>query len=726
MLLLYAATLFLSATLLFGVQPMFTKMVLPLLGGSSTVWNTAMVFFQGTLLCGYAYAHLSSRWLGLKRQTILHGAVLLATLFVLPFSVASGWTPPLEDNPVLWLIGLFAVSVGLPFFAVSATAPLLQKWFAHTGHPAAANPYFLYASSNAGSILALLAYPVILEPLLNTTDQRQVWAGGYAALTVLMLACIAVLWRKFRTIAADSPSKEAEAERITWKRRLHWIALAFVPSSLLLGVTLYITTDLVAVPLLWVIPLSLYLFSFVIVFSRRPLLKHRWMLMLQPIVILPLAVTFGLSPTKLIVFAPLHLLAFFISAMVCHGELVKRRPATEHLTEFYFWMSLGGVLGGAFNTLLAPLIFESVLEYPLAMVLAYMLRPSSSPGGKYSRYLDVALPIVLLLIVVIPIRAVSAGAEQYSGIAIVIWAMFVGLFVYVLKERPLRFGLGIAMLFFGPGIAEYSNERLLAQERTFFGVHKVLTDRTGRFHELYHGTTMHGAQHVHPALRKEPLTYFHRGSPIGQVFSLLANTDRVKKVALVGLGAGAITCYRQPGQEWTIYEIDPAVVRLARDPNYFSYLSDCAGGANIVLGDARLSLRNAPKGYFDLIILDAYSSDVLPVHLITREALAMYTDKLADHGLLLGNASNRYINLIQVFSAQAADAGLVGRSQHPRDHTLQEHAAYRYAADWVVMARNRSDLAMLEGDPRWLPLVPQPGQNAWTDDFSNIFRVIRW
>lgn len=731
MLPLYTLTLFLSALLLFGVQPMFTKMVLPMLGGSPTVWNTAMLFFQGALLLGYGYAHLTTRWLGLKQQSVLHLGVLVIALLVLPFGVAEGWTPPTESTPIPWLLALFAVSVGLPFFAVSTTAPLLQKWFAHTSHPAAVNPYFLYAGSNVGSILALLSYPTLIEPLLSTQGQSQLWSFGYALLLALIAACAFLLWRHFQALPADQQTREegAEEEVISWSRRLRWIALAFVPSSLMLGVTLYITTDLVAMPLLWVIPLTLYLLTFVIVFSRRPLIKHEWMLLAQPVLLLAIAVTYNLSQANLTVFAPLHLLSFFVVAMVAHGELVRLRPGSHHLTEFYFWMSVGGVLGGLFNGLVAPLLFNSVLEYPLVMVLAYLLRPHFLQGDARSRALDIGLPLLLLVLILVPGYLVGTELAQYSSLAIVAYAMIFGLLVYLFKQRPLRFALGLAVLFFGLGMLKHSGDRLLAQERSFFGVHKVMLDPTGQFHELYHGTTMHGAQSIQAEYQGEPLTYFHRRSPIGRLFSLLNHTGaakRFKRIALVGLGAGAIACYREDWQQWTIYEIDPVVVKLASDDRYFSYLSKCAPNADIVLGDARLSLENAPDGQFDLIILDAYSSDVVPVHLITREALQLYERKLAPHGLLAAHISNRHLNLVGVFGTQAADAGLAALAQRPPNQTEAEYKAYLYAADWVVLARTQEDLQVLAKDSQWRPLAADPAQTVWTDDFSNIFGVIDW
>jgi trans-aconitate methyltransferase len=721
----FSFTLFLGAFLLFGIQPMFTKMVLPMLGGSPSVWNTAMVFFQGALLLGYAYAHGISRWLSIRSQIVIHVALLLVTVCALPIAVADGWTPPSDHMPIAWLIGLFSVSVGIPFLAVSTTAPLLQRWFSHTDHPLAATPYFLYSSSNLGSILALLSYPVLIEPLLSTRSQAAAWSIGYVLLGACIALCAAHLWRVRGAPESRDREYEVSSDKIGWRRRGHWILLAFAPSSLLLGVTLYITTDLVVAPLLWVLPLVLYLLTFVVVFSRTPLLKHSWMVRVQPFVILPLAVTLGMVPTAWVIFAPLHLLAFFVTAMVCHGELARHKPVSRHLTEFYLWMSVGGVLGGIFSAIVAPLMFHSVVEYPLAIALACGLRPVLSAARKYTRIWDIVLPIALLGLVLWPRLGGGLSVDRYGGVAIVGYAIVIAVALYVFTERPIRFGLGVAAVLFGLSVTQSTETVLLAQERSFFGVNKVQLDPSHQFHVLYHGTTIHGAQYVDPSRHRELVTYFHKNAPIGQLFEKIDSAN-IHNVALTGLGAGAISCYKRPWQEWTIYEIDPVVVRLARDTEYFSYLSECAPDARIVLGDARLSLHDAPNHHFDLIILDAYSSDTVPVHLATREALALYLDKLAPGGVIAVHISNRYLDLEHVFANLVSDAQAVGRIQKPLASSETERRAFLYAADWVVIARRDSDLAFLDGDYRWRKLAPAADTSVWTDDFSNIVQSMRW
>jgi hypothetical protein len=717
---LFAITLFVSALLLFWVQPMFSRMVLPTLGGSPAVWNTAMVFFQTALLAGYLYAHLISRWLGLRRQVALHLAFLTVAALTLPIAIGPGWTPPTEGTPVFWLIALLAWCVGLPFLVVSATAPLLQKWFAASGHPAAHDPYFLYGASNLGSMLALLGYPLLLEPLLTLDRQNQAWAFGYAGLALLVATCGLAVWRRPSGGAASDRSPTALAgHAIGWRQRLHWLALAFAPSSLLLAVTAYITTDLASVPLLWVVPLGLYLLTFVIVFARRPVLRHAWMIKAQPFIVIPLALLFTQSAAFWLVL-PLHLAAFFVTAMVCHGELARRRPATSHLTEFYLWMAFGGMLGGVFNALLAPIAFDWVVEYPLALVVACLLRPRL--GEDRGRLLgNLGLPLIVLLLMLLHVQWRRLGLPELGAVGALALLVPVAMLLYGFAARPLRFGLGVAAVL---GVVLLAGEpnQVQARARSFFGVYTVRHDPAG-YHFLVHGTTVHGAQHTDPAARREPLTYFHRDGPLGQIFAALADHPP-RTVGAVGLGVGTVACYRQPGQRWTFFEIDPLVEQIARDRRYFHYLEDCAPAAEVVLGDARRSLQEVAPGQYDLMILDAFSSDAIPVHLLTREAFALYLDKLAPGGLIALHISNRNLDLAPVVASLLADAGLVGRVQ-TQAPPLDAQRAYRNAATWVAIARSEADLGALAGDQRWQRL-PAAAAHLWTDDFSNLIGALRW
>jgi len=756
---LYTLTLFLSAFLLFGVQPMFTKMVLPLLGGSAAVWNTAVVFFQGTLLLGYFYVHLSTRLLGLRRQTILHALVLLAAFLVLPIGVAEGWTPPTTGAQIPWLIGLLAVSIGLPFFALSATAPLLQKWFAHTDHPAAGDPYFLYGGSNLGSLAALLSYPFLIEPALGLRAQGVAWTFGYAALAAAIGTCAVVLLRRFRAAGAASaaPEESGLSAEVTWRLRGRWLLLASVPSALLLGVTLHVGTDVAAVPFLWVLPLSLYLLTFVLVFARRPLVPERWMLHLQ-LAFVVLAAPLYRAP-NLFVLLVLHLGAMFFTAMVCHGQLARLRPAAAHLTEFYLWMSVGGVVGGVLAGIVAPLVFEGVYEYPIALILGLLLRPfpehAGRPWAAFTRLtrlervplaargarvgLDLALPVLVWWALAGDrwYSFVGAGLGRLIGrepaaeLEFWVGTLSVVPLLACLAARPVRAALGFlaVLLALAPGVLgrPEAGENLLVRERSFFGVYSVYaqysTTGLGRFHFLTNGTTNHGGQNRDNPLG--PTTYYFREGPVGQFFDVLGDAPTpARRIGVIGLGVGTLACYLTRGQRMTYFEIDPLDERIARDPRYFSYLANAGDAVDVVLGDGRLSLAREPDGAFDVLVVDAFSGDAIPAHLLTREALALYFRKLSEPGLLLLHVTNVHLDLLPVVGNLVADAGLVARSS---TGVLPRITPGALSADWVVVGRNAEVLARFGRiAPRWKLLGPAPEVALWSDDFTNLVEVLRW
>lgn len=721
-LLAYAGTMFLGAVLLFAVQPMFAKIALPLLGGSPSVWNTAMVFFQGVLLLAYLYAHLSTRWLGARRQSLLHGIVLAVAFAALPIAAAA-WAPPTAESPIPWLIGFFAASIGAPVFAVATTAPLLQRWFAGTDHPAAKDPYFLYGASNLGSLLALVAYPLVIERYLSLDTQRWVWSLGYGVLAVSIALSAVLLWlRSMPTPSVrESRPDEMTSEKITWSQRGHWTLLAFVPSSLLLGLTTHISTDIAATPLFWVVPLTLYLLTFVLVFARRPLLRHTWMIRLQPYVFILLAIMFPLLRVIPIWFGfGLNLLAFFAAAMLCHGELAKRRPGPSRLTEFYLWMSIGGVLGGMLNTLLAPVVFDGVYEYPIVLALACLLRPPRGGAAERSfAWLDLIVPATLFVILLL----LNGRLHDLGSVGLLVFLIAIACLLLGSVERPLRFSLAFAAVVFMTG---GFNNPVVDQERSFFGVNRIREHESGRYMLLVHGNTVHGAQLLDPARRREPVTYFSREGPLGQLFDVLASRENVNHVGVAGLGVGSVACYRRPGQDWTFFEIDPVVARMARDTRYFHFITDCAPGEPIVLGDARLSLARTVPKQLDLLILDAFSSDSVPVHLITREALALYVSKLSEDGVLAFNISNRYLDMRPILANLAADAGLVAWSQFHQPGPEAEKQDKKLSSIWLVMTRRAQNLKPLDSDARWQRLAPQAGARLWTDDYSNIVSAIRW
>jgi spermidine synthase len=513
---------------------------------------------------------------------------------------------------------------------------------------------------------------------------------------------------------------------LTWHRRVRWVLLALVPSSLLLALTTYLTTDVAAVPLLWIVPLSIYLLTFVLTFARRPPLPHNLMLWGQPLFVLSLVITMGLGMQRGEgVIAVIHLLAFFFTAMVCHGELARNRPDVTHLTEFYLWISVGGVLGGVFNVVIAPQIFNRVLEYPIAVVLACALRPSlgKRPPRKISPALDVVLPLALgsalLYWIETPVLHAKWLGEHGSVIVFGVYALICLVFI----RRPIRFALSVAALLLAAG-AGYAEDNIIYRARSFFGVYRVI--RYPEHHMLQNGTTTHGAQSTLPDRRQEPLTYYHRDGPLGQIFATLFPGDTNRRVAIVGLGAGTIACYGRPNESWTYYEIDPLIMRIASDTTLFTYLRDCPPHKRIVLGDARLSLAAAPDSSYDLILLDAFSSDAIPVHLMTREALAMYMRKLAPGGSIAFHISNRYLHLEPVVSELARDARLPGAVGEDESLTDEQKDDQKSLSHWVLLSRRAADHAAIERLPGWAPLAPRGNTRLWTDDFSDILSVIHF
>ena len=777
MVLLYVVTLFLSAGLLFLVQPLFAKMVLPLLGGTPAVWNTCMVFFQGALVAGYAYAHLSTRFLGARRQALLHSAVMLAPLLVLPLAVPEGWRSPTQGNPIGWLLGLLSAVIGLPFFVAASTAPLLQKWFSATGHPTAHDPYHLYAASNCGSMLALLAYPLLFEPTLRLAEQSWVWSGGYALLIVLIWGCAIALWRS-PTGSTDAPplAVHPRARAVSWRRRLRWTALTAVPSSLMLGVTTYLTTDIAVVPLLWVIPLALYLLTFILVFARRTVLSHRWMLRLLPIaavVMLLVLLSEATEPVWLVVC--LHLAVFFIATMACHGELARDRPDTSHLTEYYLLMSIGGMLGGVFNAFVAPTLFTSIAEYPVALVAACVLVPSYhayfdvEPGAGSARMIprvralfarvvprsvadhwphiaDILYPVLLGVATIAVVLRTNGIVDPHDKTRLIFTAGLPAVVCFMLSGRPVRFGLAVGAVLFAGHFDTVTRGMVMEAHRSFFGVHRITrADRAlgaGEpdiaVNQLFHGTTLHGMQFLDewqkPALASQPLTYYHRNGPIGQLFTAFREDDpeRLKRVGIVGLGAGGLLAYGAAGDRFSVYELDPLVEKIATNARFFTFYKSALErnvNVDITLGDARLKLAEIGDGTFDLLILDAFSSDSIPVHLLTKEAVAMYLKKLDARGLLTFHISNRYLRFEPVMAALAQALELVCAIQNDRVSDRERQQEKYYSSDWVVMAKSLQDLKPLGLDKpksKWRLAASGPDSQVWTDDFSNILSVFDW
>jgi hypothetical protein len=765
---LYTATLFVSAYLLFLVQPMVGKMILPALGGTPAVWNTCMVFFQAVLLAGYAYAHGSVRLLGVRGQAWLQLVLLLLPLAlsvlaiaaILPIAIDTSSVPTSENNPVWWLLGRLLLGVGLPFFVVSSNAPVLQMWFSRTGHASAKDPYFLYGASNLGSMLALLGYPVLVEPVLVLGDQSWAWAGGYALLFVLASGCAVGMWRASRK-AADRAAAEAAdgaaavstspaSEVLTVGRRLRWVALAFVPSSLMLGVTTHITAEIAPVPLLWVVPLALYLFTFVLVFARQPLIPLDLVLKVFPFLVAPtLVMTVQGIQSGGALPIPVHLAAFFVTAMACHGIMAKDRPSTRHLTQFYLLMSIGGVLGGLFNAIVGPLAFDTLVEYPLVMVLACFLAvPLGRRQGRLMpRLLDFGLPVLAGTLAIVLLTAlwsikVEGGGRLWEakGARFLSVAVTAGLCL-VLVKRPLRFALGCGAVVLASVLwFRVYSEDVLYRSRNFYGVKSVKTDDEGHFRQFVHGSTVHGIQEMHPQTCHIPRAYFHPNGPIGDVFRAFNGRltqrqagprlprSRGARVAILGLGVGSMasSLYAFPDQQFVFYEIDPEVERVARDADLFTFLADCPASCKVVLGDARLTLADAPEAHYQMIILDVFSSDAVPTHLLTREALQIYLSKLDLGGMLVLHVSNRYLDFGPLLGNLAKDAGLLCLAR--RDDVVTEQAKKDgcYPSEYVVMAREKRDVERLVWNPDWSEVSTRPGLGVWTDQYTNIFRLLSW
>jgi len=737
----FVLPMFLGAALLFLVEPMIAKMMLPMLGGSAGVWNTCLVFFQAMLLGGYFYAYAIERWLRRRAQIALHMALVLTPLAViglLPLHLPSGWVPPTQSNPVFWIFGLLLVSVGLPFFILSSTAPLIQRWFAESAHKGASDPYFLYAAGNAGSLCGLLAYPVLLEPLLRLHTHAVLWSCGYLFYVLSIGICALIVWR---SPAVSEPATSAEIEQPAagdmWKERFHWIALAFVPSSLMLGVTTALTTDVPAIPLLWVLSLAIYLISFILVFAKRPPISHAWMIRREPFLILAgLIPTVAQSKLSFPILLALYLAVLFGVAMVCHGELAETRPAVRRLTEFYLCISIGGVLGGLFNALLAPLIFRTVLELPLALILAALLRPDvdakplAGSAAVWGKRKDWLLPIALGLCMIAVILGLARAGIRPSRTSNILIFGYSLLWCLSFAKRRVRFVCGLTAVVLASFFYSGPLGHVIHTERSFFGISRVTGDSDGKFHMLIHGGTIHGMQHLDSALSSEPLIYYTRSGPAGQISRAAQTSMPQGNWAIVGLGAGTMACYLQPGQTLTYYEIDPDVASLAGDPRYFSFLRQCAPESEIVLGDARLKLRDAPDGHYGLIVLDAFSGDSIPMHLITREALALYLRKLAPHGIIAFHISNIYMDLGPTLETLARDAHLASLIENDVDVPQAQIDAGKFPSIWVVMARDQADLTLLHSEhdaaATWVPIPAHPASRLWTDDYSNLLSAIRW
>ena len=729
---LFPATVFASAALVFAVQPMVARLILPLLGGSPSVWNTSMAFFQIALLVGYGYAHALQRLKRVKSQAIVHCAVLALAALALPLRVNGLAGEPSSDHPNLWLLAVLTLSVGAPFAALSATAPLVQAWHARTvGAAGGKEPYALYAASNLGSLLALLAYPAVIEPLSTLAGQRLGWTVAYAGFGLLMIGLATAATRAGETAPTPAVAKDtAAAAPVTWKDRQRWIALAAIPCSLMLGVTAHLSTDVASAPFLWVAPLALYLLTFIIAFQARPIMGRHVTLVLQAAAVTGCAMLLPFRSSLLIMQLAVHLGCFFLTALMCHQALVARRPHPSRLTEFYLCMSLGGVVGGAFNAFLAPVIFDNVWEYPLVLALACLARPwneARNSAWTWGMFIlgvicAVAAPIVLDM----KVAGWSPGFGGYARnelISLAVYALFAASMIaaFMVRGHGLVFFAVIAMLSFG---AEQVSDRTETQKtwRSFFGVLKQSTTTVealgGEVRMLAHGTTLHGAQATDPAYRCQPLVYYTHDSPIGQVIRTLQGEKSAVRIGAVGLGTGSVSAYVRPADHLTFFEIDPLVVRISTDPTRFTYTTECAKGRlDYVLGDARLTVAKQPPGVFDVLLIDAFSSDAVPAHLLTVEAVKGYLTRMKPDGVIILHLSNRNLDLMGPAQAVAEAAG--GAALLQRYRPEGRGAGWESPEDAVIIARSGAALDRFLQQPGWEPTDPHPVR-PWTDDYTNL------
>ncbi len=733
MLLLFKLTILLSALLIFWVQPMVSKSVLPFFGGSPAVWTTAMLFFQSCLLLGYLYSHYAVRRLKIQSQVIVHSLLLFLSLMLLPVFVRLPLTVSATANPAFELLKVLGIVIAYPFLIASASSPLLQYWFSRAGGEGADDPYFLYAASNIGSFLALLSFPLLLEPLFSSGQQRMLWALLYIVLIVLLVSCGLLTSRKSPREKTALPGTRLSQNGLPgWRRRLTWLLLAFIPSSLMLAVTNHLSSDIASIPLLWVIPLSLYLLSFVIVFARRPLIPDSTVDGFLPG--LALLVVFimltGIDQPLWLIFGA-FLGFFFCCALVCHGRLAADRPPAENLTLFYFYLALGGMLGGVFNALLAPMLFSGITELPVTIVLAAMVyRRAGEPAipetttGKIFYWLPV--PALGLLTALMAAFIPRLTLEPYQLWMLIIFGLPLVL-AYLMVRSPKRYGLAVGSILIGSVFFTAIHGQALFRSRNFFGYLQVNHDQRGPFNKLFHGTTIHGLQFTIPERQFEPLAYYHQLGPFGETFAAFRERFSRARVGVIGLGIGSMLSYAEAEDSWTFYEINPAVLELAGNPRFFTFLSETKlQELELVAGDARLELAKAPPAHYDLLVVDAFSSDAIPTHLITLEAFELYWSKISRQGILAVNISNRYLDLTRVIADLAAKLGLFSIQQLDTGWVQGETDSQgKFASQWAVMARHPALLEKLLKSGKW-SFVPGTGNRVWTDDYSNIVSIVRW
>ena len=660
----YAATIFLSSFLLFLVQPIIAKQILPWFGGSAAVWTTCLVFFQSVLLAGYAYADWTTR-LGARRQAMLHVALLAISLLSLPILASSGWKPQGDEQPILRILLLLGATIGLPYFLLSTTTPLLQAWYWRRFRTVV--PYRLFALSNLASLLALLGFPALFEPALDLKALGWGWSFVFAAFALL---CAGTAWLSMN---GDAPQahKAAPAAALPARTQLQWLALSAMGSVMLLAVTNHVTQNIASVPFLWVLPLALYLVSFILAFDHP-----RWYIrpvFIGALVALVPLMAFTIPSLDLHRAAPLYLVGLFVACMVCHGELARMKPDPAHLTRFYLMISLGGALGAVLVAIVAPLVLAGYFELGIALV---------------------ALGAVLIMV-----RRI-----RYLGVTVTV----------------------VTAVLVGRGIAEYS-EGVRVMERDFYGVVRTADHMSPvPYRSMYHGAIMHGGQLLGDSFRNTPADYFGPTSGYGRVFASLREIDPKKplSVGVIGLGAGVIAAWMKPGDRLVFYEISPRVVDIAR--REFTFLDDTSAKTEVVLGDGRLSLEREPPRGYDVLGIDAFSGDSIPMHLVTREAMAIYVKHLKPDGVIVFQATNRFIALLPVVARLAAEFGLEAVNVADEPETGEEGADYWYSStDQIIVTRNRKLLEWPRIAEAAEEIHERPELPVFTDAHHNLLRILK-
>ncbi len=728
-LIVFSSTLFLSALLLFALQPMVTRMILPALGGTPAVWAVSTCFYQVVLLGGYCYAHVISRAAYGKVGILFHLLVLAIAALALPLAPPVTADPP-PNGEVMWLIGVLFRTVGLPFFAISATAPLLQAWFSRTGSDHADDPYFLYGASNLGSLIALLSYPFLIEPMIGLRSQAQLWGACFVALATLVTVCAGFVIQARPGDRAGAARETAPAavsapdRSTTWADRLNWLLLSLCPSALLVAFTTYLTTDVASAPLFWVVPLALYLATFIVTFRNQELVSQRVLsliLVAATAFLMPLfcGVSVGLLLTLALSFTP-----FLVGALVCHRELYLSRPAAAHLTEFYLCMSVGGAIGGILSAIVAPQVFTTVAEFPVLCVMCVFLAPHVRKAVMSAADRQAFASFAGVFALTLAATSWLARDMTLFGLRLPILLLLTMIPLVAFHRHPRVQAWGIvAVLAAGQLLPD--GGAILHRSRNFFGAIRVAAVEDGAFRLFTHGTTIHGGQRLRDADGRAidppvPAFYYADGGPNARGLALARQLSNGSpdgfRAGIVGLGVGAMACHSRPGEAWRFYEIDPAVVSIARDGSMFTFLARCQPNADIVLGDARLTLAKEPASRFDYLLIDAFSSDSIPTHLLTIEAIRLYLAKLSETGVLTLHLSNRYMELVDV--VRAAVNTIPGyRAVVVRDAKPTAPDATPSIAVYVLSTAHPD---AVEGQQD----LPAVRAQMWSDDYADVLSAI--